>query len=371
MDRDSACYDPDRPGRRRGVTVTQAEGPGAADSHGSAESAIDAVDAIHVDPSDIDQTYATEESPGIRDVSNTDETPGQPGPPEKEPIPGSARAPGPGGASHAGDASRGSVMPDAGETLNAGEDEEPEATGHADATEGSRSGGRSRAARPVGAGDPEPGEDRVANGLAESGRRSGDFASTAWAAADDAALSDPARLRAVVEAIVLVVDTPTSSTALAQGLGLSVADVESALRALRAEYDADRRGLDLREVAGGWRLYTREELSPYVERFVLEGQQAKLTQAALETLAVVAYRQPVTRSRVSAIRGVNVDGVMRTLLSRGLIEECGADPETGGGLYRTTSFFLEKMGLMSLTELPSLAPLLPDTYQLDDIGLST
>jgi len=191
------------------------------------------------------------------------------------------------------------------------------------------------------------------------------------AATDGDPLAEPDRLRAVIEAVLLVVDSPTSSHALAQGLGRPLVEVEKALRDLRNEYDAGRRGMDLREVAGGWRLYTRDELAPYVERFVLDGQQARLTQAALETLAVVAYRQPVTRSRVSAIRGVNVDGVMRTLLSRGLVEECGADPDTGGGLYRTTSFFLERMGLTSLAELPSLAPLLPDTSQLDDVALST
>jgi segregation and condensation protein B len=187
----------------------------------------------------------------------------------------------------------------------------------------------------------------------------------------DATLDDPDRLRAAVEAVLLVLDGPTSSMALAQGLGRPVREVDNALAELRREYHAGGRGLDLREVAGGWRLYTREELAPYVERFLLEGQHARLTQAALETLAVIAYRQPVTRSRVSAIRGVNVDAVMRTLLTRGLVEECGADPETGGGLYRTTSLFLEKMGLNSLVELPSLAPLLPDTSQLDDVGLST
>ncbi len=136
-------------------------------------------------------------------------------------------------------------------------------------------------------------------------------------------------------------------------------------------YDAGARGFDLREVADGWRLYSRDEFAGYVERFVLDGQRARLTQAALETLAVIAYRQPVTRSRISAIRGVSVDAVMRTLLTRGLVEECGADPDTGGGLYRTTSLFLEKMGLRSLDELPSLAPLLPDTSQLDDVELST
>jgi segregation and condensation protein B len=220
-----------------------------------------------------------------------------------------------------------------------------------------------RPARQVG---EDSAEDDVGPGLWASER-----APAARTAAGDVSLADADRLRAAIEAVLLVVDTPTSAMGIAQGLGRPLAEVETGLRELQAEYDAGRRGFDLREVAAGWRLYTREELAPYVERFVLEGQQARLTQAALETLAVVAYRQPVTRSRVSAIRGVNVDGVMRTLLSRGLVEECGADPETGGGLYRTTSFFLEKMGLKSLSDLPSLAPLLPDTSQLDDVGLST
>jgi segregation and condensation protein B len=184
-------------------------------------------------------------------------------------------------------------------------------------------------------------------------------------------LAAPERLRSAVEAVLLVVDTPTSAQMLAQVVGRSVGEVERALRSLRDDYDAGGRGLDLREVADGWRLYSRDEFAGYVEQFVLDGQQARLTQAALETLAVIAYRQPVTRSRISAIRGVSVDAVMRTLLTRGLVEECGADPDTGGGLYRTTSLFLEKMGLRSLDELPSLAPLLPDTSQLDDVELST
>jgi len=184
-------------------------------------------------------------------------------------------------------------------------------------------------------------------------------------------LADPDRLRTAVEAVLLIIDTPTSAQNLAQVLGRPVREVLTALRALREDYDAGGRGMDLREVAGGWRLYSRDEFAMYVERFILDGQQAKLTQAALETLAVIAYRQPVTRSRISAIRGVSVDAVMRTLLTRGLVEECGADPETGGGLYRTTGLFLEKMGLRSLDELPSLAPLLPDTSQLDDVELST
>lgn len=172
-------------------------------------------------------------------------------------------------------------------------------------------------------------------------------------------------LSAALEAILLVVDQPVDVATLAQVLDRPPRDVETALRGMRSGYDDARRGLDLREVAGGWRLYSRADFAAYVERFVLEGQQTRLTQAALETLAVVAYRQPVTRARVSAIRGVSVDAVMRTLLGRGLIEESGTDPERGGGLYRTTPFFLEKLGLVSLEDLPPIAPLLPDHTDLE------
>ncbi|MGH3655806.1 MAG: SMC-Scp complex subunit ScpB, partial [Micromonosporaceae bacterium] len=124
-------------------------------------------------------------------------------------------------------------------------------------------------------------------------------------------------------------------------------------------YTADARGFDLRRAAGGWRMYTRPAYAPYVERFVLDGQQTRLTQASLETLAVVAYKQPVTRSRISAIRGVNCDGVIRTLLTRGLIEERGIEPDNGAHLYGTTTLFLEKLGLDTVEDLPPLAPFLP------------
>ena len=214
--------------------------------------------------------------------------------------------------------------------------------------------------------DPQPGD-----GAGEPATEGEEVAASAPAQPDPDLLADPARLRSALEAVLLVVDTPTSPMLLAQVLDRPMAEVEQALRELRDEYDAAGRGLDLREVAGGWRLYTRAEFAVHVERFVLEGQQTRLTQAALETLAVIAYRQPITRSRVSAIRGVNVDGVMRTLLTRGLVEECGSDADTGGGLYRTTQLFLERLGISSLEELPSLAPLLPDTSQLDDVALST
>jgi len=145
-----------------------------------------------------------------------------------------------------------------------------------------------------------------------------------------------------------------------------VAEVAAALGALAGEYTEQGRGFELRSVAGGWRFYTREEYAGVVEAYLLEGQSARLTQAALETLAVVAYKQPVSRARVSAIRGVNVDGVMRTLLSRGLVEEAGHDGEHGATLYRTTGYFLERIGVTSIDELPELAPYLPDMDDLED-----
>jgi segregation and condensation protein B len=172
-------------------------------------------------------------------------------------------------------------------------------------------------------------------------------------------------LRSALEAVLLVVDEPVSDVALAQVVEQPREHVIATLRELAAEYTEQGRGFDLREVAGGWRLYTRSECAPVVERFVREGQHARLTQAALETLAVVAYRQPVSRSRVSAIRGVNVDAVMRTLVTRGLVEEAGTEHETGAILYRTTPYFLERLGLRSLDELPELAPFLPAVDELD------
>ena len=165
----------------------------------------------------------------------------------------------------------------------------------------------------------------------------------------------------------MVADQPLDHLTLASAVGHPPEEVRQALAGLAAEYAEQGRGFDLRNVAGGWRFYTREEFAVVVERFVLEGQQARLTQAALETLAVVAYRQPVSRARVSAIRGVNVDGVMRTLVSRGLVEEAGHDPETTAMLYRTTGYFLERIGVTSLAELPELAPFLPDLDEMDDM----
>jgi segregation and condensation protein B len=181
------------------------------------------------------------------------------------------------------------------------------------------------------------------------------------------ALSIPlADLRPALEAVLMVADQPMDEVSLATAVGYPVGEVSAALAELAAEYTEQVRGFELRNVAGGWRYYTREEFAPVVERFVLEGQQARLTQAALETLAVVAYKQPVSRSRVSAIRGVNVDGVMRTLLTRGLVEEAGTDAETGAHLYRTSNYFLERIGVTSLDELPELAPFVPDMDEFDD-----
>ena len=175
-----------------------------------------------------------------------------------------------------------------------------------------------------------------------------------------------AELQPALEAVLMVADEPLDAATLATAVGHPVDAVIENLRALKTEYDESRRGFELRQVAGGWRYYSREQYASVVEGFVLEGQTARLTQAALETLAVVAYKQPVPRSRISAIRGVNVDGVMRTLLSRGLVEEAGTDDISGAHLYRTTSYFLERIGISSLEELPELAPYLPDLADMED-----
>jgi segregation and condensation protein B len=180
---------------------------------------------------------------------------------------------------------------------------------------------------------------------------------------DDAAEGGPG-LRTCLEAILLVADEPVADNLLAQIVERPTGVVSAALRELAESYTAEQRGFDLREVAGGWRFYTRDDCAAAVERFVSDSQEIRLTQAALETLAVVAYRQPVSRARVSAVRGVNCDGVVRTLVLRGLVEEAGTDPETGAILFQTTGYFLERLGLPALSDLPDLAPFLPD--HLDD-----
>ncbi|WP_100502161.1 SMC-Scp complex subunit ScpB [Geodermatophilus chilensis] len=177
---------------------------------------------------------------------------------------------------------------------------------------------------------------------------------------------DPAALRGGLEALLFVADTPVDEVTLADALRCSVPWVRTLVAELAADYDRRGAGITLRRVGEGWRLYTREQYAGVVERHLVDGQRSRLTQAALETLAVIAYRQPVTRARVSAIRGVGVDGVMRTLISRGLVSEVGSDPDSGGGLYATTPLFLERLGLESLDELPELGPLLPEPSSLLD-----
>jgi segregation and condensation protein B len=194
----------------------------------------------------------------------------------------------------------------------------------------------------------------------------------------------PGGAKAAIEAVLMVLDQPATATELAAGLNLTVAVVERLLAELQREYNgytvkapdmdvasdagfsASPRGFELRNIAGGWRIYSRTDFADVVGRFVLEGQTARLTQASLETLAVIAYRQPVSRARVSAIRGVNVDSVVRTLTQRGLVEDAGNDPESGAVLYRTTSYFLERMGIGSVAELPQLSPHLPGLEGIEE-----
>ena len=168
-----------------------------------------------------------------------------------------------------------------------------------------------------------------------------------------------------IEAILMVVDEPVTETTLATILEQTVEEVERAIAELVASYEG--RGFELKKVNGGWRFYSHPDQSSVVERFVLDGQQNRLTQAALETLAVIAYRQPISRARVSAIRGVNVEAVMKTLVNRGLVEESGVEHESGAILYKTTNYFLERLGVNSLDDLPALAPYLPDLAALDEV----
>jgi segregation and condensation protein B len=173
----------------------------------------------------------------------------------------------------------------------------------------------------------------------------------------------PGGAEAALEAVLMVADAPVSVERLAAIVALPVGDVVGLLRELAAEYRGERggrpRGFELREGAQGWRIYSAPAHADVVARLVLDGQSARLSQAALETLAVIAYRQPVTRGQVSAVRGVNVDGVVRTLLARGLVAEVGQDPLSGAALFATTGEFLDRMGWQSLDELPPIAPHLP------------
>jgi len=177
----------------------------------------------------------------------------------------------------------------------------------------------------------------------------------------------PGGARSAIEAVLMVVDQPITVLDLATALELPPDDVTAYIEELEAEYAEQQRGFTLRCINDGWRVYSRSDYAPVVEKFLMGGQQAKLTQASLETLAVIAYRQPISRSRVSAVRGVNVDGVIRTLLTRGLIEESGTETDGTATLYCTTPYFLQRMGLSSLDELPPLAPYLPDAEMIDEL----
>ncbi len=177
-------------------------------------------------------------------------------------------------------------------------------------------------------------------------------------------------LESAIEAILLIADAPVSPVELASALGQPEPSVQAALERLSADYVARGSGIDVRAVAGGWRLYTSAAARGAVERFVTDGQQARLTHAALETLAIVAYRQPISRGRIAAIRGVNVDSVVRTLVQRGLIEPAGEESDGQSIVFRTTSYFLERLGLRSLDELPDIAEHLPGIETLDTLNAS-
>jgi segregation and condensation protein B len=176
----------------------------------------------------------------------------------------------------------------------------------------------------------------------------------------DTLLTENVDLVALVEALLLISDEPLTSLGLAATLGFTVDKIDAAFDSLVKRYNSESHGIEIRSVAGGYRFYTKPSLGTWIERYVRDGQVARLTQASLETLAVVAYKQPVTRARISAIRGVNVDGVVKTLESRGLIEIVQTDSDSGALLYGTTNLFLEKLGVASLKDLPEIAGLLPD-----------
>jgi segregation and condensation protein B len=194
---------------------------------------------------------------------------------------------------------------------------------------------------------------------------------TAWPpdeAFDGVGLDDRGWTRRDLEAILLVADEPVPAVVLAEIVGARLSEVEELLVDLAGEYARDGRGFVLRAIAGGWRLYTNPGATPAVEAYLRAGQQSRLTRAALETLAVIAYRQPVTRFQVAAVRGVNVDGVFRTLASRGLIQEVGTDPGPGQAtLYSTTPAFLEQLGLNDLDQLPPIKDYLPEGVDLLDL----
>jgi segregation and condensation protein B len=203
------------------------------------------------------------------------------------------------------------------------------------------------------------------------GRLQGENGAGLWPAddlLDQVELGERGLARRDLEAVLLVADEPVPVAAMAEATGQPLALVEDLLVELAGEYARDGRGFVLRAVAGGWRLYTHPGAHAAVEAYVRSGQHSRLTRAALETLAVVAYRQPVTRHQVAAVRGVNVDGVFRTLLARGLIRETGRDDGPGQAvLYGTTAAFLEQLGLNTLDQLPPLKDYLPEGVDLADL----
>lgn len=190
---------------------------------------------------------------------------------------------------------------------------------------------------------------------------------------EDGLVPSPESITAPLEALLLLASEPISTAELAQAVDGPIPVVAEALGILATFYDETGRGFELRQVGQGWRFYTRPEHADVIAAWVLEGQHARLSQAALETLSVVAYLQPISRSRVSAIRGVSVDGVMRTLMTRQLIEEAGPSEETGAMQFRTTDYFLERMGYASLDQLPPLAPHLPEAalFEAELAGFAT
>lgn len=174
-------------------------------------------------------------------------------------------------------------------------------------------------------------------------------------------------LRSQIESILLVIDTPAHAASIARAVDVDVAEVEEVLKEIQTELDMRGSGIELRHSDDGWRYFTRRDNADAVEQFLLDGTQTKLSRAALETIAVVAYRQPCTRAQVAAVRGVNVDGVMRTLTLRGLIREVDGEDFEGPGIrYETTALLLELLGIDSLERLPDLAPLLPDVDMIDE-----
>ena len=175
---------------------------------------------------------------------------------------------------------------------------------------------------------------------------------------------------AAIEALLLIADEPMSAEDLGVALQRPVDEITETVEALQSGYATAGRGFTIRRESGGWRFVTSADCSELVSRYIKDGQSARLSQAALETLAVVAYRQPVSRTRVSAIRAVNVDGVMKTLVTRGLVTEVGHDAESGAVLYATTEYFLQRLGISSLDELPPVADYLPDLSDLDSPELT-